>query len=114
MGSADFMTRNTQRRVELACAVLDPGIRRQLAHYIEVLCRDNVKARIIGPDGTWSPVPPRADQPSVDAQAAFMEEAMRQQAEAQLPAPVEVPEKEGFWSHFLRLIRGTQGEETNG
>ena len=114
MGSADFMTRNTQRRVELACAVLDPGIRRQLAHYIEVLCRDNVKARIIGPDGTWSPVPRRADQPAVDAQAAFMEEALRQQAEAQLPAPVEAPEKEGFWSHFLRLIRGTQEEETNG
>ena len=99
IGSADLMTRNTERRVEIACPVLDEGIRRQIAHYVDVLCRDNVKARLMGSDGHYFPVPDRGEA-SLDAQAAFMEEAARQE-----PAPGSVspaPERrKGFFAAVL-------------
>ena len=76
IGSADFMTRNTERRVEIACPVLDEHIRRQLCHYINQLCRDNVKARALCANGQYTPVS-RQSGPPLNAQAAMMEEAIR-------------------------------------
>ncbi|SCJ73957.1 Polyphosphate kinase [uncultured Clostridium sp.] len=103
IGSADLMTRNTERRVEIACPVLDEGIRRQIAHYVDVLCRDNVKARLMGSDGHYFPVPDRGEAP-LDAQAAFMEEAARQE-----PAPGAVspaPERrKGFFAAVLDRLK---------
>lgn len=81
IGSADFMTRNTERRVEIACPVLDERIRRQLCHYISQLCRDNIKARSIRTDGHYAPIS-RQGKPPLDAQAAMMEEAIRAEVDA--------------------------------
>ncbi|MCD8376485.1 MAG: polyphosphate kinase 1 [Oscillospiraceae bacterium] len=53
ISSADFMTRNTERRVEVACPVLDGRARARVFHIIRQLQKDNVKARELGPDGTW-------------------------------------------------------------
>ena len=39
IGSPDFMTRNTERRVEIACPVLDPRVKQQLLHDMSLLCR---------------------------------------------------------------------------
>ena len=55
ISSADFMTRNTERRVEVACPVLSPEVRKKIFHIIDVLTSDNVKARQLGPDGEWHP-----------------------------------------------------------
>ena len=57
LSSADFMTRNTQRRVEVACPVLDPRCREKLRYIIDLLCRDDQKARVLGPDGCYRPRP---------------------------------------------------------
>ena len=54
ISSADFMTRNTQRRVEIACPVLDSWCRNRLFHIIEALQKDNQKARILLSDGTYT------------------------------------------------------------
>ena len=51
ISSADFMTRNTERRVEVACPVLSPEVRKKIFHIIDVLTSDNVKARQLGPAG---------------------------------------------------------------
>lgn len=74
LSSADLMTRNTQHRVELACPVLAPDLRRQIAHYVEILCHDNKKSRYLQADGSWIQLPPRQDGSSVDAQAVFLNE----------------------------------------
>lgn len=66
ISSADFMTRNTERRVEIACPVLDPWCRRRLFHIIDELQRDNTKSRELHPDGNYYPrssdFPPRCCQ----------------------------------------------------
>ncbi len=77
IGSADLMTRNTERRVEIAAPVLDPDVRRQILHYVEVYCSDNVKARELQVDGSYLPMPREEGAPAVDAQEAFMAEAVR-------------------------------------
>ena len=103
IGSADFMTRNTERRVEIACPVLDPGVRRQLHHYADLLCRDNTKARTMGPEGQYSTIPLRGEVP-LNAQAAMMEEAVREE-EAALAAPQLQPAGKGGFSLGAALAR---------
>ena len=55
ISSADFMTRNTQRRVEIACPVLDPRARARLLEIVQRLCADTQKARLLRPDGSYIP-----------------------------------------------------------
>ena len=45
IGSADMMTRNTEKRVEVACPVYDEEIRKYLIHCLRVMLADNLKAR---------------------------------------------------------------------
>ncbi|HJJ28394.1 MAG TPA: polyphosphate kinase 1 [Methanocorpusculum sp.] len=54
IASADFMTRNTERRVEVGCPVLDAEVRRRIHHILDLIMRDNVKARRLLPDGTYT------------------------------------------------------------
>ena len=47
--SADWMTRNLDRRVEIACPIFDTDVQREIRDMIEIQMKDNVKARIINP-----------------------------------------------------------------
>ncbi len=73
IASADFMTRNTERRVEVAAPVYDKRLQKELLDVMEVMFRDNVKARIQLPDGSYTHV--RGDGEPLDAQAYFYEKA---------------------------------------
>lgn len=81
IGSADMMTRNTQKRVEVACPILDHDIKRQLNHYLKIMLSDNVKARVLKSDGTYRKK--EDGQPPVDSQAVFMSEALYAQKSVQ-------------------------------
>ena len=83
------MTRNTERRVEIACPVLDPAVRRQIRHYVELYCSDNVKARVLQPDGSYTRVERPEGTPGVDAQAVLMDEAEREALAAVQAPPVQ-------------------------
>ena len=105
IGSADLMTRNTERRVELACPVLDEGVRRQIGHYMELLTGDNVKARVMGSDGCCFPIPRKGDAP-LDAQQAMMEEAVREEPGAAVPAGPPQSAGRGFsFAEVLARLR---------
>lgn len=53
MGSADWMPRNLDRRVEIVFPVEDEKIKAQIMHVLELELKDNVKAHILQPDGTY-------------------------------------------------------------
>lgn len=56
ISSADLMTRNTDKRVEIAAPVLDKNIKEKVLSYLGVMLSDNVKARAMNPDGTYRKV----------------------------------------------------------
>ncbi len=56
ISSADFMTRNTEKRVEVACPIIDPDCKEQVMNYFEDQWKDNVKTRIMQADGTYEAV----------------------------------------------------------
>lgn len=74
IGSADMMTRNTEKRVEVACPIFDPKIRKKLMHDLNVMLADNVKARKMLSDGTYRKKV-QGDR-YVNAQEIFMKEAL--------------------------------------
>lgn len=47
--SGDWMVRNFDNRIEVACPVLDPNIQKELQAMLDIQFSDNVKARILGP-----------------------------------------------------------------
>ena len=64
VGSADWMNRNLDRRVEVVAPVKDQRLRRYLREaLLDAYLRDNVKARLLGPDGSYTrPAPPPAGE----------------------------------------------------
>ncbi|MCC8065980.1 MAG: polyphosphate kinase 1 [Clostridiales bacterium] len=53
ISSADFMTRNTLRRVEVAAPIHDPELKKRLHDMFRIMLKDNVKARDQLPDGSY-------------------------------------------------------------
>lgn len=74
MGSADWMPRNLIRRVEIVFPVLDPEVKKQVMHIVEIQLEDTLKARILQPDGTYERVDLRGKE-KICAQDYFCEEA---------------------------------------
>lgn len=56
ISSADWMTRNMERRVELLFPVYDDRVRKRLKETLKLYLRDNVKARALRSDGTYARV----------------------------------------------------------
>ena len=73
IGSADWMTRSTLRRVEIAAPVTAPTLKARLQHIFNTMLADNSNARVQQPDGNYVRRMPGAD--AVDCQAQFYEEA---------------------------------------
>lgn len=77
IGSADIMTKNMEKRVEIVCPILDGKIKQRINDMIEVQLNDNVKARILQSDGNY--VKRSGEEyTAVDAQKYLMEEAIKQ------------------------------------
>ncbi|HEU4384521.1 MAG TPA: polyphosphate kinase 1 [Anaeromyxobacteraceae bacterium] len=73
LGSADLMTRNLARRVEILFPVGDPELVRQLREEVlETYLRDNVRSRRMRPDGSYVRVRPAEGEPEIDAQAVLL------------------------------------------
>ena len=89
IGSADMMTRNTEKRVEVACPVYDEDLRARLNHMLQVMLEDNVKARVLDAAGTYLKM--GQGEPFVDAQEVFMQEAV-QAAAVKKPAKRSIRE----------------------
>ena len=72
VGSADWMLRNLNRRVEVICPVRDPKLRRYLKdEVLGAYLRDNVQARELLPDGSYLRVVPDDGEESFDSQSYF-------------------------------------------
>lgn len=74
MGSADWMPRNLDKRVEIVFPVEDSRLKEEVKHILHIQLADNVKAHILQPDGTYEKIDKRGKQ-LVNSQEYFCEEA---------------------------------------
>ena len=71
LSSADFMTRNQDRRVEVGAPVRSPELKRFLEAYLNLLLSDNTRAWRLGSDGVYTRLSPGNAEP-IDAQAWYL------------------------------------------
>ena len=91
IASADLMTRNTERRMEVALPILDPELKRILVNYVKAHMQDNVKGRRLTPELTYQKIPLKKDGLKLNIQETLMNEQARAQLKAELTPP---PSKE--------------------
>ena len=70
ISSADLMTRNTDKRVEIAAPVLDRQIADKIEKILRIMLADNVKAKKLCPDGRYRKVETLGE--TIDAQSYFL------------------------------------------
>lgn len=98
ISSADLMTRNTERRVEIACPIDSPAVRARLHDILFAMQHDTVKARVLQPDGSYQKKP--AVPEPICAQDLLMQQAVsmaREQAK-------HASEEERGLLHWLRRL----------
>ena len=74
IASADFMTRNTLRRVEVAAPIYDDALRLRLFDMLQTMLADNVQAREMLPDGSYVRAEP-GDRAPLNSQEYFYQQA---------------------------------------
>ena len=98
IASGDFLTRNTECRVEVGVRVQDPVLIRKLSDILDLQLRDNVNAREMQPDGSYQRVKPAPGEPLVNGQMDMYEllkddfAARTDQPETLAPAAEPQPE----------------------
>ena len=75
MGSADWMPRNLDKRVEILFPVEDPILQEEIYHILHIQLSDTKKAYLLMPDGHYVKVDQRGKTP-LNSQLYFCEEAM--------------------------------------
>ncbi|WP_294855101.1 polyphosphate kinase 1 [uncultured Oscillibacter sp.] len=101
LSSADLMTRNLSRRVEIACPVHDRDLRDQLLWILSCQLRDTAKASFMTPDGLYCRK--RGQQPiPYDSQAQFMEASIHSAAPCLPPKPTLAEKITGLAHRALR------------
>ncbi len=96
LGSADMMTRNTEKRVEVACPIIDLEVKKRVNQMLVTMMNDNVKGRVLTNEGVY--IKRNIGEKQINAQEMFMREAVNAKHEN----VVEIPKK-GNW--FTRLLR---------
>jgi len=72
IGSADWMPRNLDKRVEVVTPILDPNLKRHLKDVVlATYLKDNVKARVLNADGLYERVPMSPGEATFDSQLHF-------------------------------------------
>ena len=105
ISSADFMTRNLRKRVEVACPILDPEIKKRILDFMDTMFKDDVKRRELLPSKRYAHVENREN---FIAQDYLMEEAARferKEGEGK-PAAIRSERKEtgGFFARLMKKL----------
>ena len=73
IASGDFLTRNTECRVEVGVRIQDPALVDKLTAILKMQLADNVNAREMGSDGSYQKVKPAPGEPLVNSQMGMYE-----------------------------------------
>jgi len=102
ISSADMMTRNLNRRVEIACPVYDPEIKEQLKWILSCQMRDDTKASFVMADGSYSRKQSRS-RVGFNCQEEFMQISPHKQT-------VFIPERPGLFKTLIKNCKRALGK----
>lgn len=116
ISSADFMTRNMERRVEVAAPIYDETIRARILRLVDLEFSDNVKGRRLLENGEYTPV--KNQKPPTDSQidlykAAYMRAenaAARRAAQPVTPRPRTADGQKKRQPTLIERLRGLFGK----
>ncbi|MDQ0860419.1 RNA degradosome polyphosphate kinase [Bacillus sp. V2I10] len=77
LSSADMMTRNMEKRVEILFPIFDGSIKSRISNLLSIMLTDNVKAREQDSSGNYRYVSRIADEPEIDSQAILAQLSYR-------------------------------------
>ena len=107
ISSADFMTRNLRKRVEVACPILDPVIKERVVGFMDTMFKDDVKRRELLPSKRYAHV---ENKDNFIAQDYLMEEAARLERKEGESKPAAIrserEEKGGFFARLMKKLLG--------
>ncbi len=103
ISSADLMTRNLERRLEIAAPVYAPDIKQKLKEHLDALLTDDVKARVLQSDGRYIRKP---TVKGFHAQKYFMERAV---SEAEAVAKTKKRKKRGVLGWLFGWCKRKKG-----
>ncbi len=99
IASADLMTRNLNRRVEIACPIQDEELRAELRWILDAQLRDSAKASLVLPDGSYCR---KHSAEPFDSQDYFLQTSMHKPTEA-VAEPIRLAERlRGLLDRFRR------------
>lgn len=75
LGSADLMQRNLNRRIELIFPLESPELQARVISIMDVMFKDNVKARVLNSDGNYVRVKPDKNEKKLNVQMFLLERA---------------------------------------
>lgn len=95
LSSADMMTRNTERRVEIGFPIKDPAVRDRISSMVATMLADTDRGRLLLPNGSYVKKITPDGCKAVNSQFSFMEEALQKAAtrEEELQARAEEEER---------------------
>jgi polyphosphate kinase len=92
LSSADWMTRNLDKRIELMFPIQTEEHKSRILGNLRAMFRDSVKARVLKGDGVYERRKPSADEPPFRVQQHLQDEAHRRAARER-PGVTFVPER---------------------
>ena len=95
IASADFMTRNTDHRVEVAVPITDPLLKADIEQYFDDLLHDNVKRRRLAPSGNYEKI--------IDEKESFNSQQIELERAARQHDPIYKTKKNGLKKLFHSL-----------
>ena len=108
LSSADLMTRNMSKRVEIAWPIFNDDIRMRILDYIHTSLKDTAKLRELLPDGTYTPlgtcvgVCSENGDEYFDSQVFEIQEAARRQKDAAIDAAIRMANKAKQHEHVAQ------------
>lgn len=107
ISSADLMTRNTEKRVEIAVPILDEDIKKKVLDYMNSQLRDNVGGRIIGKNGEYEKITEGNKFASQDYFLKEAEEKRKQKIFREIKEEVteKKEKKENIFEKFLHIFK---------
>jgi len=107
ISSADFMTRNTTRRVEVACPILDPDIKRKILHMLDIMFSDDTNAWELFSDGRYILRDHADPENPKNSQEIFTQEAKNASHQPTKETPKQKPPSKSPLRKLLQSLRPT-------